>query len=153
MEEQENCMEPTIGTQPMWTSQQTKDVVNDNLEDFVEFVTICLDNEDFVKRMKVLLPFDNVIQAWLKIYDTSPVQKLGVSIMRMDFLPSIFSLGVSIDMIANKINKAINSTIFITAGKTLEELREYAKSENFSVQIKEGFEKQINISFSDKDKL
>ena len=102
--------------------------------------------------MNKLLPFDNVVQAKLKIVDdASPVKSLGLSIMRMEPELPLFSLGISIEIAGSKDNKAVNSTTFISACRTIEELREYVKSDAFSLQIKEIFEKQIEDSFSSQN--
>ena len=98
------------------------------------------------------MPHD-VVQAKLKIVDdASPVKSMGLSIMRMELDPPLFSLGISIKIAGSEVNKAINSTIFIAACRTLEELRKYVKSDDFSEQVKDNFEKQIEESFSVQDK-
>jgi len=133
--------------------QQTKDAVNDNKKEYVEFVARCLDNEDFIKTVNELLPFDNVAQAKLKIVDdASPVKSLGLSIMRMEPESPLFSFGISIELAGGEENTAVNSTIFISACRTLEELREFVKTDAFSTQVKENFEKQIEESFFGQDK-
>lgn len=130
--------------------QQTKDAVNENKKEYVEFVARCLDNEEFLKTVNELLPFDNVAQAKLKIVDdASPVKSLGLSIMRMEPESPLFSLGISIELAGDEENKAVNTTIFISACRTLEELRSFVNTDAFSIQVKENFEKQIEESFSD----
>lgn len=132
--------------------QKTKDVVNGSKKEYVEFVARCLDNEDFIKAVNELLPFDNVAQAKLKIVDdASLVKSLGLSIMRMDPESPLFSLGISIELVDGEENKAVNTTIFISACRTLEELREFVKTDAFSMQVKENFEKQIEEGFSCQD--
>ena len=64
----------------------------------------------------------------------------------------LFSLGISIELAGGEENKAVNSTIFISACRTLEELREFVKTDAFSMLVKENFEKQIEKSFSSQDK-
>ena len=65
-----------------YSCQQTKDAVNGNKKEYVEFVARCLDNEEFLKTVSEQLSFDNVAQAKLKIVDDdSPVKSLGLSIM------------------------------------------------------------------------
>jgi hypothetical protein len=136
-----------------YSCQQTKDAVNVSKKEYVEFVDRCLDNEDFIKAVNELLPFDNVAQAKLKIVDdASPVKSLGLSIMRMDPEAPLFSLGISIDLLGGEENKAVNSTIFISACRTLEELKELVKTDVFSMQVKEFFDIQIEESFSGQDK-
>lgn len=136
-----------------YSCQQTKDVVNGSRKEYVEFVARCLDNKDFIKAVNKLLPFDNVAQAKLKIVDDdSPVKSLGLSIMRMEPESPLFSLGISLELVGGEENKAVNTTIFISACRTLEELREFVKTDAFSMQVKENYEKQIEKSFSSQDK-
>lgn len=136
-----------------YSCQQTMDVVNGSNKEYVEFVARCLDNEDFIKAVNELLPFDNVAQAKLKIVnDASPVKSLGLSIMRMEPESPLFSLGISIELADGEENEAVNSTIFISACHTLEELKKYVKADAFLMQVKENFEKQIEKSFSSQDK-
>ena len=131
-----------------YSCQQTKDAVNGRKKEYVEFAARCLDDEDFVKAVNGLLPFDNVAHAKLKIADdASPVKSVGLSIMRMEPESPLFSLGISIEIAGGEENKAVNSTIFISACRTLEELREFVKTDAFSMQVKENFEKQIEESF------
>ena len=137
-----------------YSCQQTKDVVNGSKKEYVEFVARCLDNEEFLKTVSELLPFDNVAQAKLKIVDdASPVKSLGLSIMRMEPESPLFSLGISIELVDGEENKAVNTTIFISACRTLEELRGFVKTDAFSMLVKEYFEKQIEESFSSQDKV
>lgn len=132
-----------------YNCQKTKDGINSSLKEYVEFVAICLVREDFVKAMNKLLPFDNVAQAKLKIVDdASPVKSLGLSIMRMEPELPLFSLGISIEIAGSEYNEEVNSTTFISACRTIEELREYVKSDAFLLKVKENFEKQIKDSFS-----
>ena len=136
-----------------YSCQQIKDVVNGSKKEYVEFVARCLDNEEFLKTVNELLPFDNVAQAELKIVDdASPVKNLGLSIMRMEPESPLFSLGISLELVGGEENKAVHTTIFISACRTLEELREFVKTDAFSMQVKENFEKQIEDSFSSQDK-
>lgn len=137
-----------------FSCQQTKDAVNGNKKEYVEFVARCLDNEEFLKTVSELLPFDNVAQAKLKIVDDdSPVKSLGLSIMRMEPESPLFSLGISLELVGGEENKAVHTTIFTSACRTLEELREFVKTDAFSMQVKENFDKQIEESFSSQDKV
>ena len=147
-------MEAIKEVKTKFSCQQTKDAVNGNKKEYVEFVARCLDNEEFLKTVSELLPFDNVAQAKLKIVDDdSPVKSLGLSIMRMEPESPLFSLGISIELVDGEENKAVNTTIFISACRTLEELRGFVKTDAFSMQVKEYFEKQIEESFSSQDKV
>lgn len=135
-----------------YNCQNTKDDINSSLKEYTDFVTICLEREDFVKVMNKLLPFDTVAQAKLKIVDdASPVKSLGLSIMRMEPELPLFSLGISIEIAGSDVNRAVNSTTFISACRTIEELREYVKSDTFSMLVKGNFEKQVENSFSSQN--
>lgn len=148
-----DTMEKIEGLETKYKCQKIKDSINEKNGLFVEFVARCLDDEGFVKAMNELLPFDKVAQAKLIIVDdASPVKSIGLCIMRMEPELPLFSLGISIEITGSEENKAVNSTIFISACRTLGELREYVKSESFSMQVKENFEKQIEDSFSVQDK-
>ena len=148
-----NKMEDINNLKTKYSCQKTKDTINKYEGEYKEFVAMCLEKEDFVKAMNNLLPFDNVLQAKLKIVDnTSPVKSVSLCIMRMEPESPIFSLGICIEIAGSEDNNAINSTIFISACRTLEELKEYVKSEPFSMQVKENFEKQIEESFSGLNK-
>jgi len=147
-------METTKDLLSKYNCQQTKDIVNSRSEMFMQFAAQCLSCEDFIRAMNVLLPFDKVARMKLKMTnDDSPVEFIGLSVMRMDFQPSLFMFGISIDIIEGANNKAINSTIIISACKTLEQLREYVKSDRFSRQVMENFSKQIELSFSRQDRI
>ena len=136
-----------------YNCQQTKDAVNSRNEVFLEFAAKCLYCNDFIRAMNILLPFDNVARAKLKMVDdVSPIEGVGLSVMRMDFQPSLFMLGINIEIAEGVNNKAINSTIYISASNTLEQMREYVKSENFSRQVRENFARQIELSFSSHDR-
>lgn len=145
-------MEDIIELKTKYSCQHTKDAVNGSKKVFMEFVARSLDDEDFVKMVNELLPFDKVAQAKLRIVDdASPVKSIGLSIMRMEQESPLFSLGISIEIAGSEENKPVNSTIFISACRTLEELREFVKTDAFSMQVKEHFEKQIEESFSIKN--
>ena len=135
-----------------YNCQQTKDAVSSNKEMFVEFAAQCLSCEKFIRAMNVLLPFDKVARMKMA-NDDSPIESIGLSVMHMDFQPSLFMFGISIDIIEGANNKAINTTIIISACKTLEQLREYVKSDRFSRQVRENFSKQIELCFSSQDRI
>ena len=94
--------------------------------------------------MNNLLPFDKCVQSKMKIEDEATVLKsLGLSVMQMELDPPRFSLGVSMEFEGSKENEATNSTVFIAACRTIEELRSYVRTEDFVKQTIENFEKQI----------
>ncbi len=147
-----DTMEKIEGLETKYKCQKIKDSINEKNGLFVEFVARCLDDEGFVKAMNELLPFDNVAQAKLKrVDDVFPVKSIGLSIMRMELELPLFSLGVSIEIAGSDVNKAVNSTTFISACRTIEELKEYVKSDTFSMLVKENFEKLVEDGFSSQN--
>ena len=128
---------------------QAKRIVSNQIKEYIEFVSNCLDNDDFVDAMNELLPFDNCVQSWMKVADdTSVVKSMGLSIMRMEIDPPLFSLGVSIEIADRGGNGTTNSTTFMVACKTIEELREYVQTDEFVGLAQVNFEKQINECFA-----
>lgn len=129
--------------------QLAKRIVSNQLKEYIEFVSKCLDNDDFVDAMNELLPFDNCVQSRIKVADdTSVVKSMGLSIMRMEIDPPLFSLGVSIEIADRGGNGTTNSTTFMVACKTIEELREYVQTDEFVGLAQVNFEKQINECFA-----
>lgn len=128
---------------------QAKHIISNQIKEYIEFVSNCLDNDDFVDAMNELLPFDNCVQSKMKVADdTSVVKSMGLSIMRMEIDPPLFSLGVSIEIADRGGNGTTNSTTFMVACKTIEELREYVQTDEFVGLAQMNFEKQINECFA-----
>lgn len=128
---------------------QAKHIISNQIKEYIEFVSNCLDNDDFVDAMNELLPFDNCVQSKMKVAgDTSVVRSMGLSIMRMEIAPPLFSLGVSIEIADRGGNGTTNSTTFMLACKTIEELREYVQTDEFVGLAQMNFEKQINECFA-----
>lgn len=128
---------------------QAKHIISNQIKEYIEFVSHCLDNDDFVDAMNELLPFDNCVQSKMKVADdTSVVKSMGLSIMRMEIDPPLFSLGVSIEIADRGGNGTTNSTTFMVACKTIEELREYVQTDEFVGLAQMNFEKQINECFA-----
>ena len=125
--------------------QQAKSIVSNRVKEFTEYVAKCLDDDDFVDAMNNLLPFDKCLQSKMKIEDEATILKsLGLSVMRMELDPPRFSLGVSMEFEGSKENEATNSTVFIAACRTIEDLRAYVRTEDFAKQSKDNIDKQID---------
>ena len=125
--------------------QQAKDIVNSKIKEFTEHAARCFDDDDFVDAMNNLLPFDKCVQSKMKRADDCAILKsLGLSVMRMEIDPPLFSLGVSMEIAGSKGNEATNSTIFIAACRTIEELRAYVRTEDFVKQTIENLGIQID---------
>ena len=124
--------------------QQANSIVSNRAKEFAEYVVRCLDSDDFVDAMNVLLPFDKCVQSKMKMEEASIVKSMGLSLMRMEIDPTLFSLGVNVEIAGREGNEATNSTIFIAACKTIEELRAFVQTEDFVRQTIENLEKQID---------
>ena len=132
----------------MHQCQKAKDAVNKNKKKYLDFVVKNLNNRHIENAAASLLPFDNVISARLRfVDDASQVKSMGFSVMRMELTPATYSLGISIEISEGEYNSAANPTIFLTAFQQLGQLREYVKGENFSIQVTEIFDSQIDNSF------
>lgn len=129
--------------------QETKNSVNGILEFFLHYLTLYLEEEEYVNAINTLLPFDNCVEIKEKNkYDQSLVNSMGLVVKRTGLEPSVFSLGVSLDIAKGRYNQAINTTVFVSAGKTLEEIKDFVKTEDFAKQVRENFEKLVDKSFS-----
>jgi len=136
----------------MHQCQKAKDAVNKNKKKYLDFVAKSLDNRCIENAAASLLPFDNVISAQLRfVDDASQVKSMGFSVMRMELTPASYSLGISIEISKGEYNSSSNPKIFLTAFQTLEQLREYVKSEVFSSTVIEYFESEIDKCFFPKD--
>ena len=125
-----------------------KDAVAKSKKDFLNFVVKSLDSESISKASEALLPFDNFVSAkQCFVNESSLVRSMGFSLMRMELEPSTFSLGISIEICGGTYNNKTNSTLFITAFKTMTQLSEYVKSDGFSSTVTEYFESEIDKSF------
>lgn len=132
----------------MHQCQRAKDAVSKNKKKYLDFVSKSLENRSIENAAASLLPFDNVISARLRfVDDASQVKSMGFSVMRMELTPATYSLGISIEISEGEYNSAANPTIFLTAFQQLGQLREYVKGENFSIQVTEIFDSQIDNSF------
>lgn len=132
----------------MHQCQKAKDAANKNMKKYLDFVAKSLENRHIENAAASLLPFDNVISARLRfVDDASQVKSMGFSVMRMELTPASYSLGISIEISKGEYNSSSNPKIFLTAFQTLEQLREYVKSEVFSSTVIEYFESEIDKCF------
>ena len=141
-------METTKEITMMHQCQRAKDAVSKNKKKYLDFVSKSLDNRRIENAAASLLPFDNVISARLRfVDDASQVKSMGFSVMRMELTPATYSLGISIEISEGEYNSSASPTIFLTAFQPLEQLREYVKGQDFSHQVTEIFDSQIDNSF------
>lgn len=129
----------------MYNLDEEKKVIDENKLAFIDFVKKCLDTEEFINCVNALLPFDKFAQAKLRIVnDASRVKSLGMSIMRIEFEPALFSLGINIEIVEREHGCSQNQTVFVSACQSMDDLRRYAKSDDFATAVTEHFENCIH---------
>ena len=141
-------MESTIEQNTMKVCQQTKALVNQNMKDYLDFAVKTLDDTEFIKSATALLPFDNFADARLRFMDASSrVKSMGLSLMKNELEPAKYSLGVSIELAGDDGKENTETTAFIIAGRTLDELKDFVGSDQFAKDVKQQFEQQIEGHF------
>lgn len=137
----------------MKACQQTKAFVSLNKKDYLDFAVKTLDDAEFVKSAIALLPFDNFADARLRFMDASSrVKSMGLSLMKNELEPAKYSLGVSIELVGDNGKGNIDTTAFILAGRTLDELKEFVGSDLFAKEVKKEFENVIEDLFFHEEK-
>lgn len=132
----------------MKACQQTKAVISQNMKDYLDFAVKTLDDEEFVKSATALLPFDNFADARLRFMDdSSRVKSMGLSLMKNELEPARYSLGVSIELAGDDGKENNETTAFIIAGRTLDELRDFVGSDQFAKDAKLQLEQQVEGYF------
>ena len=141
-------MESTIEQKTMKACQQTKAFVSQNMKDYIDFAVKTLDDGEFVKSVTALLPFDNFADARLRFMDgSSRVKSMGMSLMKNELEPAKYSLGVSIELAEDDRKENTETTAFIIAGRTLDELKEFVGSDQFTKDARQQFEQLIEGHF------
>lgn len=137
----------------MKACQQTKAFVSLNKKDYLDFAVKTLDDAEFVKSAIALLPFDNFADARLRFMDASSrVKSMGLSLMKNELEPAKYSLGVSIELVGDNGKGNIDTTAFILAGRTLDELKAFVGSDLFAKEVKKEFENVIEDLFFHEEK-
>lgn len=132
----------------MKACQQTKAIISQNMKDYLDFAVKTLDDEEFVKSATALLPFDNFADARLRFMDdSSRVKSMGLSLMKNELEPAKYSLGISIELAGDDGNDNTGTTVFIIAGRTLDELKKFVGSDQFSRETKQQIEQLIEGYF------
>lgn len=145
-------MEPTIESMTMYKCQKTKESVIRNKKEYLEFVPRVLNHEETVKAINSLLPFDNVVNAQLRIVDgTSQIKSMGVTVMRMELEPATFSLGITVEIFGSRYNKAASATEFVIGCQPIEKILDYVKGEEFARQSLKTFDQLVEDCFYPKD--
>lgn len=112
--------------------------------EFQTVVTETISSEKFMKAAAALLPFDKIAGTRIKFMnDDTIVKSIGIALMKMDLEPTLFSLGISIEISDTNGNDNEKTTIFIVAAKSYDEIKEYVKGEAFMDTAKYQFERQI----------
>lgn len=141
-------MEPILQKEKMKACGNAKRFVADKMSTYQEYVSKCLNNADVVSAANELLPFDNVVKARLHfVSENSDVENMGIAIMRMDMDTDLYSLGVSIELAETSMSEAINSTEFIVACMTLEQIKAYVTTCDFQNAVVASFEGAIDRSY------
>ena len=136
----------------MQACQETKNSAYVILELFLHDIAICLEREKYVNAINSLQPYKDCVRIEQENkYDQSLVKSMGISVMRMEFEPSVFNLGVSLEITEGKYNDAVAIKGLEPTFRTMEELSDYVQSESFIAQVWEDFEKYINNSFFQLD--
>ena len=129
----------------MYNLDEEKKAIDENKQAFLDFVEKCLDTEEFINCVNALLPFDKFAQAKLRIVnDASRVKSLGISIMRVEPEPALFSLGINIEIAEREHCCSQNQIVFVSACQSLDDLRRYVKSDDFDTAAMEHFESCIH---------
>lgn len=132
--------------------QQTKKSVNGIIEDFLGYVTACLNHKEYEEAINDLRPSDKFTQIKLRnAYDHSLIDKIGVVIMRMESESPSYSLSVCIDITEGKYNQALKATIPVSTCQSIEEMKMYVQTDDFMRLVKQIFEKQVETSFLKKE--
>jgi hypothetical protein len=141
-------MESTIEQNTMKACQQTKANISQNMKDYLDFAVKTLDDGEFVKSATALLPFDNFADARLRFMDdSSRLKSMGLSLMKNELEPARYSLGVSIELAGDDGKENTETTAFIIAGRTLDELKGFVESDQFAKDARQQLEQQVEEYF------
>lgn len=141
-------MESTIEQNTMKACQQTKSFISQNMKDYLDFAVKILDDEEFIKSAMALLPFDNFADARLRFMDaSSQVKSMGLSLMKNELEPAKYSLGVSIELVGNDGKENIDTTAFLIAGRTINDLKEFVGNDQFAKDARQQYEQLIEGYF------
>lgn len=124
-------------------SNGTSERLLQNIGDYIKFVSQVLHDENFLIELNKAMPFDKMISATMNVgANGGVIKKMGISVMRMDIKPSLYSLAITFMF---KGNNGImqNHSIFINACKTIKELQQLVTEENFKKEILILCEKRI----------
>ncbi len=117
------------------TGNTTSECLLERVEEYVAFVCRVLHDEAFLVELQKTMPFDKMVHAAMDTgRNGGRIRRMGISVMRMDVEPSLFSLAVTI-MFRGVDGMQQNHSIFINACKTIEELQHLAAEEDFKTEV------------------
>lgn len=106
-----------------------------NVEDYTTFVSQVLHDETFLVELDKTLPFDKMVHATMNIASNHiPIKKMGVSVIRMDIEPPLYSIAVTLQF-KERDGFVQNHSIFINACNTIEKLQQLVTRENFKQEV------------------
>lgn len=106
-----------------------------NVEDYAKFVSQVLHDEAFLVELDKTLPFDKMVHATMNIASNhTPIKKMGVSVMRMDIEPPLYSMAVTLQF-KGKDGIVKNHSVFINACKNIEELQQLTAENSFKKEV------------------
>lgn len=84
----------------------------------------------------------------------TPIKKMGVSVMRMDIEPPLYSIAITLQF-KGRDGYIQNHSIFINACKTIEELQQLVTRENFKQEVLSLCEERVleNSELQEKTKM
>ena len=86
-----------------------------NVENYAKFVSQVLHDETFLVELDKTLPFDKMVNATMNIASNhTPIKKMGVSVMRMDIEPPLYSIAITLQF-KGRDGYIQNHSIFINA--------------------------------------
>ena len=116
-------------------SNSTSECLLHNIEDYTEYVSQVLHDGTFLMELNKTMPFDKMVNATKNMVPhNGMIKKMGISVMRMDIEPSLYSLAITL-MFKGKDGIMQNHSIFVKACKTIEELQRVVAEENFRYKI------------------
>lgn len=124
-------------------SNSTSECLLQNIEDYAKFVNQVLHDETFLIELNKSMPFDKMVNATKNMgTHNGAIKKMGISVMRMDIEPPLYSLAVTL-VFKGKDGLMQNHSIFVKACKTIEELQRLVAEENFKKEILSVCEEKI----------
>lgn len=106
-----------------------------NVEDYAKFVFQVLHDETFLVYLDKTLPFDKMVHAAMNIASNHTIiKKMGVSVMRMDIEPPLYSMAVTLQL-KGEYGIVQNHSVFVNACKTIEELQQLVTEERFKKEV------------------